>query len=306
MTQTYGMGSPIIRPLGRMTQNIMATPIGGTMTTPQVSTAMPNPMTTPQVSTVMPNPMTTPQVSTVMPNPTSTPQVSTVMPNPMSTPSVTTITPSIPVSNNQQLASGNFNGIGQTAVDRYSTTRPLSAFYNILNSTSDLSNLLAPQEFYKADISQIQAQTLTSNQQVATDNAMDNFVTMADQNINRSQLNATDSADMTGTELNQFLADNFTNAFSSTFELDSQQDIGVLQSNVVSNRLTPMNLVNQSNQFYTLSSTTVAPVQSRGSVIPLVLSTNNFYNSSVSAASISLNVNTRLSNLTNRFYSSRN
>jgi hypothetical protein len=71
MAQTYGMGSPIIRPLGRMTQNIMATPIGGTMTTPQVSTVMPNPMTTPQVSTVMPNPMTTPQVSTVMPNPTN-------------------------------------------------------------------------------------------------------------------------------------------------------------------------------------------------------------------------------------------
>jgi hypothetical protein len=39
-----------------MTQNIMATPIGGTMNTPQVSTVMPNPMTTPQVSTVMPNP----------------------------------------------------------------------------------------------------------------------------------------------------------------------------------------------------------------------------------------------------------
>ncbi len=56
MTQTYGMVSPIIRPLGRMTQNIMATPIGGTMNAPQVSTVMPNPMTTPQVSTVMPNP----------------------------------------------------------------------------------------------------------------------------------------------------------------------------------------------------------------------------------------------------------
>lgn len=223
--------------------------------------------TTPQMSTPMPNPMgtTIPQMSTPMP---IVPQVSTPMPT--------------------------NNGFGLSVIDRYSTSQPLSAFYDVLKTAVNVNNIIPSQEFYAPNTNTTVSNQNGARQLRTTNGDMQNPLIVNDQRISNNNLAVIDTT-VSGLNEQPLLAnDLFANVMQNTDLVTN------VMQNTVRNVLTTGEPATLVNNFYAATQTQ----RMVSEPIRVNQPTNTF--SGISPSSISNVSNFAAYSLpTNRFYSSR-